>query len=164
MEEIPNDIDGNKMLPLATLFLDGCDGVPESLSDVYLCTVFISPNIIGHRSDTKGYFEIRTYKKMEKLVPCNWEYEGLKAFPLKPQKVENDYPTWDGGGIPDDIFDEILRLEEEEDIEYFDDILEEMYGSHKIGGYPTYIQPGGWTSDYEFVFQISSDEKAGLNM
>lgn len=89
MEEIPNDIDGNKMLPLATLFLDGCDGVPEALSDVYLCTVFISPNIIGHRSDTKGYFEIRTYKKMEELVPCNWEYEGLKAFPLKPQNISS---------------------------------------------------------------------------
>ena len=31
------------------------------------------------------------------------------------------------------------------------------------GGYPAYIQPGGCSEDYDFAFQISSDEKALFN-
>ena len=76
---------------------------------------------------------------------------------------KNDYPMWDGGGIPFDIEDEILRLEDEEDIEYFEDIAEENYGEHKIGGYPAFIQSGYEFEDYKFAFQISSDEKARFN-
>lgn len=163
-EELPVDIEGNTMNPLATLFFQGMAGVPDSLSDVYLCTVFVSTNIFGHEQGTEGYFEIRTYKEKEELIPCDWNCKGIKAFPLKPRTVDNDYPAWDGGGIPDDIFDEILKLEEAEDIEYYEDIYEELYTNHKIGGYPAYIQPGGWEEDYQFVFQISSDEKAGLNI
>lgn len=74
----------------------------------------------GHEQGTEGYFEIRTYKEKEELIPCDWNCEGIKAFPLKPRTVDNDYPA--------------------------------------------YIQPGGWEEDYQFVFQISSDEKAGLNI
>ena len=35
---------------------------------------------------------------------------------------------------------------------------------HKVGGYPAYIQPGNWDKRYEFIFQISSDEKARFNI
>lgn len=163
-EELPVDKDGNRMKPLATLFLHDVIGVIKSLADVYLCTVFISPDILDHRFNTEGYFAVRLYRSSEELVSCDWINNEIKAFPLKPTVVENDYPVWDGGGIPDDIEDEIIRLEDEEDIEYFEDICEEIHSTHKIGGYPAYIQPGGWTDDYEFVFQISSDEKAGLNI
>ena len=44
------------------------------------------------------------------------------------------------------------------------DIHTEIYPMHKVGGYPAYIQPGRWDDDYEFIFQISSDDKAGLNI
>jgi len=87
----------------------------------------------------------------------------MKAFPLVPKLVENDYPVWDDADFPIELFKEILRLEEEEDIEYYEDIVEENYYIHKVGGYPAYIQAGGGMDGYEFAFQISSDEKAQFN-
>ena len=50
---------------------------------------------------------------MEGLESCDWKSIIMKAFPLVPRLVDNDYPTWDGGGIPMDIGDEILSFEEE---------------------------------------------------
>lgn len=164
-EMIPKDVDGNEMNPLATLFLEGLAGVPQSLVGIYLCTVFISPDIFDHLMNLDGYFCVRTYRKEDSLVPCDWVNGNIKAFPLVPQAVSNDTPVWDGGGISVEIEDEILRLEDEEDIEYCEDIQEELYSAHKVGGYPAYIQAGGWDEEtYEFAFQISSDEKARLNI
>ena len=51
-----------------------------------------------------------------------------------------------------------------EDIDYYGDICGEIYREHKIGGYPAFCQPGYWFEDYDFVFQISSDEKAQFNI
>ncbi len=164
-ENLPTDADGNAMEPLATLFLDGLTGVPDGLKDVYLCTVFISPNVLDKLNNLDGYFCVRTYGRDDKLVPCNWVNENIKAFPLVANPVDNDFPVWDGGGIPLEIAEEVLRLEDEEGIYYFEDISEEYYPMHKVGGYPTYIQSGGWDADqYEFAFQISSDEKAKFNI
>lgn len=89
--------------------------------------------------------------------------ENMKAFPLEPQLVDNDFPMWDGGMDPD-IEAAIIELENKEDIDYYEDIHTEIYPMHKVGGYPAYIQPGRWDDDYEFIFQISSDDKAGLNI
>lgn len=164
-EDIPKDVDGNEMNALATLFFENLTGIPKSLKGIYLCTIFISPNVFEHLMDLEGYFCVRTYTKEDTLLPCDWVNEKMKAFPLVPKAVFNDAPVWDGGGIPGEIEDEILRLEEEDDIEYYGDIKEEVYPMHKIGGYPAYIQPGGWDEEnYEFAFQISSDEKARLNI
>ena len=41
----------------------------------------------------------------------------------------------------------------------------ENHYNHKIGGYPAFTQPGTDFGDgFEFVFQISSDEKAHFNV
>lgn len=89
----------------------------------------------------------------------------MKSFPLKPILVENDTPAWDSGDIEPEIQDEILRLELESDIEYYDDIVENIYPMHKVGGYPSYTQSGvSYGEDYPFVFQISSDAKAQFNI
>lgn len=164
-ENIPKDADGNEMNPLMTLFLENLVGIPKSLKEIYLCTIFISPNVFDHLMDLNGYFYVRTYKKEDKLIPCNWINRNIRAFPLAPKAVFNDTPNWDGGGIPIEIENEILCLEEKEGIEYYEDIKEDVYSMHKVGGYPAYIQPGGWNEEkYEFAFQISSDEKAHLNI
>lgn len=79
--------------------------------------------------------------------------------------IKNDFPVWDNGGIPFEIEDEILKLEDNDGIDYYDDIVEENYYGHKIGGYPDFCQSGFFFEDgYEFVIQISSDEKAGINI
>ncbi|MBG9452590.1 hypothetical protein ABE61_00420 [Lysinibacillus sphaericus] len=153
--------------PLATLFLKELPYVPTSLQQIELLTLFMNEEIFDHliEDDLSRFFEIRAYTSLEGLVQQNWQHDRIRAFPLIPKMVDNDYPTWDGGGIPSDVEDEILRLEHEEDIEYFDDIVEEIYAVHKIGGYPAFCQSGrDYGEEFPFVLQIASDEKAYFNI
>lgn len=116
---------------------------------------------------------IREYTTEDELVEYEFPtQEYPKPFPLKPIYKERDFPFWDGGGIPDGIADEISELDNYNDKEnenllnYYDDIMggEHSY-SHKFGGYPSFCQSGIYFGDdFEFVFQISSDEKAQFNV
>ena len=119
-----------------------------------------------NEDDLSPWFTIRTYKSLDELVPCNYVSDYIKPFPLIPQVIDNDFPTWDGGGIPADIENIIIKMEEDYYIDYFDDICEEIYEQHKIGGYPSFF-PGdywGFGKNYPFVMQISSDDKANFNI
>ena len=159
-EELPVDKDGKAMQPMATFFIKDLPYVPQHLQGIELITVFMSEDVCGHRDCVEDYCCIRTYDTLEGLEVCDWNATIMKAFPLVPKLVENEYPIWDDEGFPVELFEEILRLEEEEDIEYYEDIAEENYHMHKVGGYPAYIQAGPCFDGYEFAFQISSDEKA----
>ena len=79
------------------------------------------------------YFCVRTYEKEGKLISCDWVNKDMKPFPLVPRAVLSAFPNWDGGGIPSEIEDEILRLEDEENLEYYEDIWEDTYSMHKVG-------------------------------
>ena len=162
-EILPVDKEGKEMQPIATLFLKDLSYLPQCLQGIELITVFISENICGHRENADEFFYVRTYETLEGLEHCDWNATIMKTFPLVPKLVENDYPVWDDADFPTELFEEILRLEEDEDIEYYEDIAEEQYYVHKVGGYPAYIQPGGGFVGYEFAFQIASDEKACFN-
>lgn len=98
-ENIPQDIDRNEMKPLAALFFEGLTGIPQSLSEIYLCTIFISSNVYEHLMNLDGYFCVRTYKKEDTLIPCDWVNDNIKTFPLVDKSVFNDIPVWDGRGI-----------------------------------------------------------------
>lgn len=165
-ETLPLDKDGNEMGALAMFFLDDLIMYPSVFKDKFMCSVFISYNLLDHRQDSKGYYCIRLYTKEDILVPCDWTFfdDGL-SFPLSNEYID-DYPAWDGE-IPTDIFNELLRMENEEGIDYYNDVCEESPYSilHKIGGYPSYIQcGGGYDPNVEFVFQISSDPKCKFNI
>lgn len=164
-ESLPLDKDGNEMGALAMFFIDDLIAYPSVLKDKYMCSVFISYNLLEHRDDSKGYYCIRLYTKEDTLVPCNWTFydDGL-SFPLAKEFVDNDYPV-DAYELPDDIYNEIKQLEKETGIDYHNDIREKQYSIHKIGGYPSYIQGGGdYDSSFEFVFQITSDSKFQFNI
>jgi hypothetical protein len=161
------DKSGKEMIPLATIFLKGLPYIPAELNGVELLTIFMSPNVYDNLidEDLSPFFVIRKYTTLDGLVERTWNADIIKSFPLFPQLVDNDFPTWDNGGIPLDLEDEILALENDEGIDYFDDICEEMYGVHKVGGYPCFCQSGYWFGNgYKFVMQISSDEKAKFNI
>jgi len=82
---------------------------------------------------------------------------------LTPQVIDNEFPEWEDVG--DELLDIISAMEENDNIEYYRDIYEDNYHSHKIGGYPSTIQGGlEYGEGYEFVLQISSDEKAEFNI
>ena len=104
-----------------------------------------------------------TYDSIEGLEPCKWECEGVKEFPLKPELVEDDCPQWDGGMDPE-LEEAVIELEDSEGIDYYEDIHTSDYSMHKVGGYPAYVQSGNWDKRYEFILQISSDDKIGLNI
>ncbi|MBO4474853.1 MAG: DUF1963 domain-containing protein [Clostridiales bacterium] len=162
-EELPTDADGEEMLPLASIFTGYLDYVPEEISGIKLINVFVSKNYQRNLLDLNGYYSIRAYDSVEELVPCDWTCEGLKSFPLKPELVDDDMPQWDGGMDPD-LEDAVIELENSDGIEYYEDLHTKDYSMHKVGGYPAYIQSGDWDKSFEFVLQISSDDKVGLNI
>jgi len=164
----PIDKDGRKMVPLATFFLKGLPHIPENLKGIELITVFVSLGIFldFDRENLSKHFEIRTYKDIENLEKCEYVSDELLPFPLAPKLVENDFPAL-GDMFGEDIYDEIRKKEKTEGIDYYEDICvgDENYMVHKIGGYPTTIQDGiGFSEGYEFVMQITSDEKAEFNI
>lgn len=166
-EEIPLDYNKIEMNALATIFIKNKEHSPKVIADIDLITIFISDSFYEGKIDwdnLEKYFVIRTYSTTT-LVECKWNNKHIKAFPLIEEYVNNDYPEWDNGGIPDDLFEMICEMENSDEVDYYDDIVEEMYSQHKIGGYPNFIQSGYWFGDgYEYVLQISSDEKAKLNI
>lgn len=162
-EEQPRD----GFQPLATFFLKELPYVPASLRHIELLTLFLREELFDNlvEDDLSRFFEIRAYPSVTGLIQRNWQHDKIRAFPLRPRLIENDYPAWDGGGIPFDVEEAIVRHENEGDMEYFDDIVEEIYAVHKIGGYPAFCQSGNdFGEAYPFVLQIASDDKAHFNI
>jgi hypothetical protein len=165
-EDVPVDDTGDTFYPIATLFLKDLPFCPAALAGIELITIFMSKMVWELDSeDLSPRFCIRCYQTLEGLIPCEYTSDLMKPFPLTPQLVENVFPSWDEGGMPSHLQAEILKMEEMDMAEYYDDICEETFSQHKIGGYPAFCQPGHWFgADYPFVMQISSDEKAGFNI
>ncbi|MER2008601.1 MAG: DUF1963 domain-containing protein [Psychrobacillus sp.] len=161
-ENIPSQYE-----PLSTIFLNNLPYVPEGLENIQLITIYMDFNVYDHLNDDNlaPFFIINCYTSFNGLQKINNQSARIKSFPLQPRLVKNDTPAWDSEDIETEVQDEILRLELEEDIEYYDDIVEDIYPMHKIGGYPTYTQSGvSYGEEYPFVFQISSDPKAQFNI
>jgi hypothetical protein len=165
-EYIPLDKNKNMMLPLFQLSLKNLPFVPEILKDTKAITVFIAKNFPVDFKSNGDSWVLREYKITDELIVKDLKNSQsyIKPFPLKANFIEKDFPVWDGGGIPVELEGEILKLESSGEIESYYDIVENHY-MHKLGGYPTFCQSGvDFGEDFEFVFQISSDEKARLNI
>ncbi len=165
-EEIPTDKNGKLMIPLFQLCFENLPFIPEIFSNTKVITVFISSDLPVELTPNGENWLLREYKTTDKLVvkDLNNPNSLLKAFPLKPEIIEEDYPVWDGGGLSSKLEDKILELENSGVIEDYYDITENQYG-HKIGGYPSFCQPGpDFGDDFEFTIQIASDDKANLNI
>lgn len=172
-EEIPLDQNGDQMMPLLQLYLPNQPFVPEPIRDIKLLTVFITYDFPEPLEKMGANWIIREYKNVNDFVikDLNNPESYLNPFPLRSQLVPKDAPLWDGGGLedlPGDIQRQIINLEKEGVIGSYFDIIEHCY-STKLGGYPSFCQPGigikgGFGKGFEYVFQISSDGKAGLNV
>ena len=165
-ENIPEDSIGLPMLPLLQLSLEGLPFVPEGLENTKMLTIFISEDLPTGLADNGDDWVLREYSKNDQLINKDLENPDsyIRPFPLKTTFIREDYPVWDGGDIPADLEDEILKLEDAGEIEDYYDMVENHY-SHKLGGYPTFYQSGiSFGEDFEFKLQIASDEKARLNI
>ncbi|MBQ9792258.1 MAG: DUF1963 domain-containing protein [Clostridia bacterium] len=167
-ETQPLDKKGQPLIPIATIFLDGSDYVPLSIRDKKLITVYMDTAFWDNldKDDLQEYFVIRMYDNVKELVSCNYTSSEITPFPLSAEYVINEYPQWeDIETLGEDVFDDILAVEKESGFDYYDYIFEQNNSKHKVGGWPSSIQGGvGFDDGFEYAFQISSDEKAGMNI
>lgn len=166
-ESVPLDDEGAQMIPLMQLNLENLSFVSESLKEIKLLTIFVSQNLPCDITPNGSNWVVREYRDLSKLQKKEFSnpFVQLKPFPLKPKVVPEDFPVWDDSySFPENIADEILRLEDEEIIENYFDTFDIQY-EHKLGGYPTYCQSGIYFGEgFEFVLQIMSDEKVGFSI
>ena len=165
-EGVPTSQAGQPLLPYAQFFLPAMPFSSPLLEGVRVLTVFISNPLPEHFEPMGNNWVVREYAADDVLVRKALPVDGsfLKAFPLKAQAVPEDFPLWDGGGVPADLEQAILTLERACEIPSYYDLVTHTY-EHKIGGYPSFCQSGVVPGEgFEFVFQISSDAKINLNV
>ncbi|MDQ0271719.1 DUF1963 domain-containing protein [Cytobacillus purgationiresistens] len=162
-ETIPSNFD-----PICTIFINKLPYVPKELISYQLLTIYMDFDVFNNLNmdNLVSFFKIICYTNIDELHKINEQSTKIIPFPLTPLFIDNDTPAWeDSNSIAPEIEDEISRLESEEGMEYYEDIVEKIYSTHKVGGYPSFTQSGVYFGeDYPFVFQISSDEKAQFNI
>lgn len=167
-EIYPVDELGNEMIPLITLFIDNENYIPESLKGIKLITIFVSVESLDHIDDENldKWFCFRMYNNLENLVRCEYTSEEIKPCPLSVKYIDDDMPEKnDIEYIDEQLYDRIIELEDDEEIDYDNDIRNNSIMTHKIGGYPDSIQGDvGFDDGYEFVIEITSDENAEFNI
>ncbi|WP_300635227.1 DUF1963 domain-containing protein [Pseudomonas sp.] len=165
-EGVPVNQAGQPLLPYAQFYLPALPFTSPLLAGVRVLTVFISNPFPEYLEPMGDNWVIREYGPQDVLVRKVLPVEGsfLKAFALKAQAVPEDFPLWDGGGVPADVEQAILELQRAGEIQSYYDLVTHTY-EHKIGGYPSFCQSGVDPGEgFEFVFQISSDAKINLNV
>lgn len=111
---------------------------------------------------------VREYPGLDALVVKDLRVEPvigtsrLTALGFTVASVKQDWPCGDAGQ-PAGVLERLRELEAEGlDLE---DIAGSHTWAHKVGGWPSFCQDGtSFGAGYEFVFQISSDSTAGLNI
>ncbi len=167
-EQLPTDQQGRPMWPLLQLVLGGLPFVPDALANTQALTVFVSQDLpVDSKPAPNGQnWLLREYWLGEPLVVSELAVPAspLKSFPLQAGPLVADYPVWDGGGVPDELVDDIVALERTGAISSYYDLVTNHHG-HKLGGWPTFCQPGiDFSPGFRFVLQIASDAKVHLNV
>ena len=132
------------MWPLLQLVLAGLPAVPDSLANTQALTVFVSPQLpVDTKPAPNGRnWLLREYQLGEDLVQVAMPgpTSPLRPLPLQAGPVVTDYPVWDGGGA-DDLVEDIMALQRAGTISSYYDLVENHHG-HKLGGWPSFCQPG----------------------
>ena len=192
LEERAKDNKGNTMYPIAQFYLSNLPYLPKALKKFEYITIFMGEDFPEYDEENgliskngEGWI-LRTYTKDDILVKNEYLRDDNicpDSYPLKAKLNNQDFPVWDGGGVSDEIADEIYKFEKiliydeknkkyvwEENpdkLNYYEDIADTHSYLHKFGGYPSYCQSGlGLEAEenYYFAFQISSDGVANYNV
>lgn len=153
-----NDSDG-LMLPVLQIYVPEVPNGKAVFGDVELIQVFLNRNNLPnefHAKNGNGWLliEHKTIEGLE-LLKNPQEINMLKTFPIKWMLSENkDYPCWEEAWEYVDMTD--INQSEELRERFFDEL--DSYPKTKIGGYAAYIQ-SPCSEDYNYIFQISSEEK-----
>lgn len=150
---------GKPMHALCQINLTELPFRPPRLDDLEFITVFIGPDQLptdGSNENGTNWC-LRAYQDVNNLVPLIEVKTGspIKAFPMRPTIVEEDYPKWED--VPCDVPPEVEG-------KYYD-WFENAYG-FKLGGWPSLIQSEIYWAPWnkhaiapEYVFQIDTTEK-----
>lgn len=166
-ETLPLDARGRPMWPLLQLVLAGLPAVPALLAHTQALTVFVSQELpVDTKPTPNGQnWLLREYQLGEPLVlnELATATSPLQPFPLQAGPLLTDYPVWDGGGA-DHLVEDVMALRRQGLITSYYDLVENHHG-HKLGGWPSFCQPGiEFSPGFEFVLQIASDAKAHFNV
>ncbi|QCI10763.1 DUF1963 domain-containing protein [Pseudomonas putida] len=165
-EDIPLDEAGEQMLPYAQFHLPALPYCSPALKGIRVLTVFLSQRLPQPFEPMGSNWLVREYRDDQTLVrkDLTVPHSHLKPFPLKAERIAEDWPLWDGGGVPVEVEDHVLELERQGKLDCYYDLVTHCY-EHKIGGYPSFCQSGVEPEEgFEFVFQICSDAKINLNV
>lgn len=166
-EDVPLDASGAAMVPLLQLHLPTLPVVPAALQGIRVLTIFISAQLPEVLEPMGANWLVREYAAdapLQRRVLPPADGQGLAPFPLRAERVDEDYPLWDGGGVPWALAEEILTLEDAGRITGYYDVTCHAY-EHKLGGWPSFCQSGIDPGEgFEFMLQVSSDDKVGLNV
>lgn len=132
---------------------------PAGLEDVEFVAVFIGPSELPLDTPNGVSWCLRAYPDLGALAPLAPVLGGspIRAFPMRPEVVEDDFPCRDD--VPIDLPDAV------------EDRYDELFanaGGFKLGGWPTLVQSeivwaplNAHPAEPRYVFQIDSIEKAG---
>lgn len=164
-EEWPVDAQGKRLEPLATIYVPDFPGVPEPLRKMVLITIFAPSEAWAENMEEKPQLGcvIRAYPTLEGLEPCDYVSEEVKTCLLTPEAVENDMPIYPGIGGGYEWWPKFRDAEALLDIDYREDVCDAVYETHKIGGYPSFLQdPPMFPAGFAFALQITCELDAGL--
>ncbi len=152
----PSDADG-LMLPVIQIMTAEIPNGRDFFGDIKLLQVYLNARELPTTVAKNGEgWRLLEYDSIEDLtvVETPKAVQIYKPFQIKWSLAEQpDYPCWEESWAYFDMT-EINESEELSD-RFFEEF--ERYYRTKIGGYASFIQsPCG---DYEYVFQISSEEK-----
>lgn len=156
-EAWPVTEDGVPLSPLAQINLTELPFRPPYLDDIEFLCVFVDPDTLDEDAANGSSWCLRAYPSLIALVPLQAPTDlasEIKAFPMCPKIIEEDYPSYD------DIADEIP----EDMADSYNEDFANVSG-FKLGGWPTLIQSEiSWPTHAarakpEYVFQIDSTEK-----
>lgn len=139
-EERPVDAEGTPLEPLATIFLRDIPYVPAPFKKLELITIFAPREAWATDPDEEPKLGciIRSYASTEGLESCDYESTELTPCVLSPELVHDDMPKWPDCGGCDELWNEGCEFEIHQNQDYQEDMRENIYETHKQGGYPTY--------------------------
>ena len=132
---------------------------PPRLDDIAMIALFIGPRELPIDSPNGDRWCLRTYRDLTEVnvVEPLETNSGIRAFPMRPKVVEDDFPCWED--IPIELPADVSNR--------YHDLFQNVPGL-KLGGWPTLIQSEIFSSPLdehpagpEYVFQVDSSDKAG---
>jgi hypothetical protein len=147
------------MIPLIQIAVAELPYKPLQFEGAALVQVFIDAKKLPRKLPAKNgdNWKLILRSDIGSLEPHSTppEAAGLRPFPVRWRRVENEAPSWDEAW-EDGPHDEFMRRSDAVDLYH---ASYQSHSSTKLGGWPTWIQSAVEPGGDRFVLQISSEEK-----